>query len=339
VEIGGGSPYRASKEERLLNQIIGRLAAVALAFGLAGSGAAAQAPSDWPQPNVDSLPAGPYKDVVTYGRKLFNETYSIIGPEVSDPRMRYSGNNLACQSCHLSGGTQRFSLPMIGVYGAFPTYMGRENEVRTLEERIEGCMERSMNGRELPLGGDEMKALLAYIQFLSSGMPVGKPTEGRGSPRLALLDRAADPRRGADVYARNCAVCHQADGQGKRRGTAGDAKGYLFPPLWGPDSFNNGAGMHRLISSASFIHASMPLGTRYDAPALSVEDAWDVAAYINSQPRPTRANLDRDYPNRARKPVDAPFPPFADRFSPEQHKYGPFKPLLDAQKAASASSN
>ena len=193
-----------------------------------------------------------------------------------------------------------------------------------------------MNGRVLPLGGKEMKAFLAYIQFLSTGVPVGKSLDGRGSPALPLLARAADPKRGGDVFQRTCAACHQADGQGKRNGTAGDAKGYAFPPLWGPDSFNDGAGMHRLIASATFIRANMPLGTHYDAPALSAEDAWDVAAYINSQPRPRRDHLDTDYPNRARKPVDAPFPPFPDKFPLEQHRLGPFQPILDAQNAASA---
>ena len=330
-----------SAGERLVTTKLRKLAGIALVLGVFGSAASAQAPAPaaWPEPKVETLPSGAFKEMVTYGRRLFNETYSIIGPEVADTNMRYSGNNLSCQSCHLGSGAQRFALPMVGVYGAFPTYMAREDEVRTLEERIQGCMERSMNGRELPLGGKEMKAYLAYIQFVSTGVPVGRATEGRGSPMLPMLDRAADPKRGADVYASNCAVCHQADGQGKRNGTAGDAKGYLYPPLWGPDSFNNGAGMHRLIAAASFIRGNMPLGTRYDAPTLSVEDAWDVAAYINSKERPIRANLERDYPNRTRKPVDAPFAPFADKFSVEQHKYGPFKPILDAQKAVSASSN
>ena len=309
-----------------------------LALALTGAAAAAwsQTGQAWPEPKADALPAGAWKDTVQYGRKLFNETYSVVGPEVRDTSMRYSGNNLSCQSCHLQGGTQRFALPMIGVYGAFPTYMGREDEVRTLEERIEGCMERSMNGRVLPIGGKEMKALIAYVQFLSTGVPVGKTLEGRGSPALALLTRAADPKRGGEVYRRDCALCHQPDGQGKRNGVAGDAKGYLYPPLWGPDSFNDGAGMHRLIASANFIRANMPFGTRYDRPALSAEDAWDVAAYIGSQPRPKRAGLDADYPNRARKPVDAPFPPFLDTFPLEQHRLGPFQPILDAQKASAA---
>jgi len=320
---------------------IGKLATIVLVLGLVGPAAFAQAPASegWPQPNAEALAPGAFKDAVLYGRKLFNESYSVIGPEVRDEKMRYSGNNLSCQSCHLQSGTQRFALPMIGVYGAFPTYIAREDEVRTLEERIEGCMERSMNGRELPLGGKEMKALLTYIQFLSTGVPVGKATEGRGSPALPLLARAADPKRGAGVYEKNCALCHQADGQGKRNGAPGDAKGYQYPPLWGPDSFNNGAGMHRLIASATFIRANMPFGTHYDAPVLSAEDAWDVAAYINSQPRPSRANLERDYPNRARKPVDAPFPPFADTFPLEQHRLGPFKPIQDALAANPAPAN
>jgi len=309
-------------------------AAAVLGFALP---ALAQSGADaWPSPNPEKLASGAFRDTVLYGQKLFTETFAVIGPEVPSASMRYSGNNLSCQSCHLQGGTQRFAIPMVGVYGLFPQYIARENEVRTLEERIEGCMQRSMNGRDLPVDGREMKALVAYIQFLSTGVPVGKALEGRGSPPLPLLNRAADPKHGNAVYQANCAACHQPDGQGKRNGATGDAKGYMFPPLWGPDSFNDGAGMHRLIASASFIHANMPFGTHYDAPALSAEDAWDVAAYVNSQPRPHREHLDADYPDRSRKPVDAPFPPFTDKFPLQQHVFGPFRPIMDAQAAASA---
>ena len=286
----------------------------------------------WRAPDADALPAGIWKDAVLYGRRLFVETPGLIGPEAADPRLRFAGNNLSCQSCHLVAGTQAFALPMVGVYAAFPAYMARENEVRTIEDRIEGCMERSMNGRPLPLEGREMKAMVSYLQFLSTGRPVGQGTEGRGTPALALLDRAADVEKGRAVYAATCQACHQADGQGLRRGRKGDGAGYLYPPLWGPDSFNDGAGMHRLISSANFIRANMPLGTTYRAPVLRVEDAWDVAAYINSQPRPARAHLDLDYPDRSKKPVDAPFPPFPDRFPLEQHRLGPFRAILEAQK-------
>jgi thiosulfate dehydrogenase len=290
-------------------------------------------PAAWDPPNPETLPAGVWKDTVLYGRALFTETYRFIGPEARDKAMRFSGNNLSCQSCHLNAGTQKFGMPVVGVYALFPTFMGRENEVRTIEDRIQGCMERSMNGRTLPDAGREMKAMVAYMQFLSTGVPIGKPVEGRGTPSLPLLDRAADPVRGAAVYAEKCIVCHQANGQGVRRGTKGDAAGYLYPPVWGPDSFNNGAGMHRVIASANFIRSNMPFGTKYDAPVLSVDEAWDVAAYVNSQPRPARSNLDRDYPDRSRKPVDAPFGPYNDAFPAEQHKFGPFRPILAAQAA------
>jgi thiosulfate dehydrogenase len=256
-----------------------------------------------------------------------------VGPEVHDKAMRYAGNNLSCQSCHLQAGTQQFGLPLIGAFIAYPAYMGRENEVRSLEERINGCFERSMNGRSLPIGGKEMKAMVAYLQFLSAGVPVGAPPKGRGTPALPLLTRAADPSRGAQVYQKVCAECHQANGQGQRVGVKGDAKGYTYPPLWGPDSYNDGAGMHRLMASSAFVHANMPFGTTFKAPVLSNDDAWDVAAYVNSQPRPRRAHLERDYPNRAKKPVDAPFGPYTDKFPPEQHRLGPYQAMLDAQKA------
>jgi thiosulfate dehydrogenase len=286
----------------------------------------------WSVPDADALPEGIWKDTVLYGRRLFAETPSLIGPEAASPARRFSGNNLSCQSCHLAAGTQAYALPMVGVFAAFPAYLARENDVRTIEDRIEGCLERSMNGRALPADGREMKAMVAYLQFLSSGVPVGKTVEGRGAPALPYLDRAADVAKGRAVYTATCQVCHQPDGQGLRKGKPGDGLGYVYPPLWGHDSFNDGAGMHRLITSANYIRANMPFGTTYRAPVLSVEDAWDVAAYINSQPRPSRPHLDLDYPDRSKKPVDAPFLPFADTFSLEQHRLGPFGPIADAQK-------
>jgi thiosulfate dehydrogenase len=305
------------------------LAVVALSAAIAA--AAPPARTAWPSPDADSLPAGAWKTTVLYGRALFSETSTLIGPEVAEPSMRFAGNNLSCQTCHLKGATQKFGLPLIGVYALFPTYIARENEVRTLEDRIEGCLERSLNGRALPIESREMRAMVAYLQFLSTDIPVGRALDGRGTPTLPLLSRAANPERGSTVFLERCAACHQMNGLGMKK--PGAAAGYLFPPLWGPDSFNDGAGMHRLMISASFIRANMPLGTTFEAPVLSVEDAWDVAAFVNSQPRPARTGLDRDYPDRVRKPVDAPFPPFNDSFPLEQHRLGPFQPILDAGAA------
>ena len=144
------------------------------------------------------------------------------------------------------------------------------------------------------------------------------------------LDRAADPVRGQVVYASNCSVCHAPDGLGVRRSLPTTDLGYMIPPLWGPDSFNDGAGMSRLIASANFIHFNMPHGTDYLNPQLTPEQAWDVAAYMVSQPRPHKAGLDKDFPDLLEKPVDVPYGPYADSFSEQQHKYGPFAPIRAA---------
>jgi thiosulfate dehydrogenase len=269
---------------------------------------------------------------------LIVKTSSLIGPDAAEPAMQYSGNGLDCQSCHLQAGTQRFGLPLAGIWGVFPLYIARENEVRTLEERINGCMERSMNGRALPVGGPEMKAMLSYISFISGSERVGKSLDGRGAPPLPLPEKAGDPTHGRAIFTDTCTACHGADGQGQRL-QAAEAKAtgrrYAFPPLWGPDSFNDGAGMARGITAAQFVHANMPLGTTFEAPVLSAADAFDVVAYISEQPRPHKPGLEADFPDRSRKPVDAAYPPFVGPFSPEQHRLGPW-PAIQAWMKANA---
>jgi thiosulfate dehydrogenase len=282
----------------------------------------------WPQPDPATLADGPHKRDVLYGEALIRRTYAFVGPNAADPTMRYAGNNLACGSCHLDGGRRRYALSLIGAADAYPRNMARENAAQTLAQRINGCFERSMNGRALPANSPELAAMIAYIRFLSDAAPAHM--DGRGVPSMPLIDRAADPRRGAEVYASTCAVCHGANGQGVRNE---GGQGYLYPPLWGPDSFNSGAGMHRIIAAANFIHANMPYGTTFESPRLSEEEAFDVAAYINVQSRPQRAGLERDYPDRRRKPVDAPFPPYADYFSQRQHTFGPWTDMVHAREA------
>jgi thiosulfate dehydrogenase len=204
-------------------------------------------------PDPDKLPDDAYGREVRLGRDLIVRTSSLIGADATDPAKRYGGNGLDCQSCHLQAATQRFALPLAGVWGIFPLYIARENEVRTLEERINGCMERSMNGKALPLDSPEMKAMLTYIQFISGSERVGKSLDGRGAPTLPLPQAAADPVRGQQVYTATCAACHGPNGQGQRLEPA-EAKEtgrrYRFPPLWGPDSYNDGAGMARAITAA-----------------------------------------------------------------------------------------
>src|SRR5262249_48127881 len=151
--------------------------------------------------------------------------------------------------------------------------------------------------------------------------PRGRPRARRGELRQYLL------------------ACHGPDGAGIRRSLPTTDLGYMMPPLWGNDSFNDGAGMARLITAANFLHFNMPHGVDYLNPQLSPEQAWDIAAYVISQPRPHKAGLDKDFPDLLEKPVDAPYGPYADGFSEQQHKYGPFAPIraalarLKAEKA------
>ena len=280
--------------------------------------------TEWAPPDIKSVGDDAFGKLVKYGHALMTDTANQIGPQAADPQMRYSGNNLSCQNCHLKAGTQAYSMPLTGVWGQFPQYRGREGEVGTLEDRINGCMERSMNGRALPLGSREMKAFLAFTKWVSTGIPDGAKLTGSGAMSVKEPGRAADLAHGGEVYTRVCATCHGTDGQGQR---AENGNGYRFPPLWGPDSYNEGAGMARLLSAAAFIKHNMPLGTTYASAVLSDVEAYDVAAFINSAERPRRANLDKDFPNRLQKPVDTAYGPYADDFPPAQHKLGPFDPI------------
>lgn len=284
-----------------------------------------------PVPDLAQLPPGPQRDLVSYGQQLAVRTYAHIGPEVANPARRWAGNNLACASCHSAEATKPFAMPWTGVTAAFPQYRAREDDLSTVEERVNGCMQRSMNGRPLPLDSREMKAYVAYIAFLSTGVPVGATVEGAGTLPSKMPNRRASPEAGRVVYAAKCAVCHGANGEGQRAGKPGDAQGYTFPPLWGSDSFNTGAGMNRLVMATRFIKHNMPLGSTHLAPQLSDDEAYDVAAYMVSQPRPVKPGLEADFPARWNKPVDAAFPPYL-LGTPDQHKYGPFPPLAEKQR-------
>jgi thiosulfate dehydrogenase len=173
-----------------------------------------------------------------------------------------------------------------------------------------------------------MQALAAYVNFLSTGVTHGEQVPGHGAGTVPDLDRAADPKHGKLVYTRACLDCHNTNGSGIARSPQAMSLGYAVPPLWGADSFNDGAGMARLITLANFLHSNMPHGADYRNPMLSDEEAWDVAAYVESQVRPHKTGLDRDFStDLLDKPVDAPYGPYADGFPEEQHKYGPFQPI------------
>jgi thiosulfate dehydrogenase len=292
--------------------------------------APAPMPPLWTMPEVGALPDDPHGRLVRRGRDLVTATYAHIGPDVADAAKRYAGNNLACTNCHLQAGTKKFGLPLFGLLGDFPQYSARTGGDISIEDRLNSCMSRSMNGRALPNDIAEMQALVAYVGFLSTGVPAGQILPGLGAGKLPEFDRAADPVRGRDIYARACTACHNSDGAGVPRSREVPRLGYMAPPLWGADSFNDGAGMARLGNFANFVHFNMPHGADYLNPQLAPEEAWDVAAYVLSQPRPHKADLARDFPDLLAKPVDAPYGPYADGFSEQQHKYGPWAPIRAA---------
>ncbi len=268
--------------------------------------------------------AAPANATAEYGRRLLRDTAALMGPDQPDPAMRYIGSRLACSSCHLDSGTKPGTLSLLQTASRYPRASGRDGGVRDLRDRINGCMVRSMNGRELPRDSAEMIAMETYVQGL--GEQYAAESESRREaveqPAFAEPGRAADPAAGHGVYTERCAVCHGGNGEGLLA-TGKPSDGYVFPPLWGPDSYNDGAGMHRVLTAATFIKARMPFGQA----DLTDDQAFDVAAYINSHPRPAMSGLERDYPDLAAKPVDNPYPPYLDPFPQERHKYGPYKEI------------
>jgi thiosulfate dehydrogenase len=201
------------------------------------------------------------------------------------------GNDLRCVSCHLDDGTRQDAAPWVGVYSRFPQYRSRNAKVNIIEDRINDCMQRSLNGKPLPLGGPELTDIIAYMAFLSQGVAPPGDVPGQGFRRLEL--REPDPSRGRLVFTRKCATCHGKDGQGMPNPEPDPNPAY-YPPLWGPRSFTVGAGMARLRTAASFIRHNMP----FDKPgSMSDRDAWDVAAYIVSRPRPDFRGKENDWPN------------------------------------------
>ncbi|MFT0860991.1 c-type cytochrome [Ancylobacter sp. G4_0304] len=281
----------------------------------------------WDVPAIDELPDDAFGRLARYGRSVIEATYAHVGPAVADPQARYAGNNLACANCHLQAGLKKFGLPLVAASADYPAYSTRSGEVASLFDRVNQCMRRSMNGRPMPADARPMQAILAYLDVLSSNIPHDATIAGGGAGHMPELARAADPARGAPLYQQHCADCHRRDGLGVRRNEALPDRGYAIPPLWGPDSFNDGAGLSRLITLANFVHDNMPNGTSWVEPRLSPEEAWDVAAYVLSQPRPAMTGLDADFPDLLLKPVDAPYGPYADRFPPAQHRFGPFAPI------------
>lgn len=263
--------------------------------------------------------------LIKYGYELIANTAFYFGPKGI---IAHSTNGMNCQNCHLKAGTSSYANNFSKVYSTYPIYRARNNSIQTIYDRINDCFERSMNGKTLDSSSHEMKAIYAYMKWLGANIPHGTKPKGNGIIKLPYLDRAANPATGKIIFTANCQTCHGKNGEGLLN-TNGN--GYTFPPLWGKHSYNDGAGIHQLTKFAAFIKENMPFGVDWKHPLLKDEEAWDIAAFVNSQPRPHNDNRN-DWKDFTKKPIDYPFGPYADTFSEKQHKYGPFKPIEQQHK-------
>ncbi|MHA7128171.1 c-type cytochrome [Algoriphagus namhaensis] len=280
----------------------------------------------WTPPDWGSVERESNAEEIKYGKELLANTAEYLGPQ---GKVRRISNGLNCQNCHLDAGR----VPLGNNYGAvaatYPKVRNRSGQLEDIPKRINDCFERSLNGDKLDPESKEMKAMVAYMLWLGKEVPKGQKPKGAGLYEVPLLDRPADPIKGKLVYDQHCVSCHMEDGQGLAKM---DGSGYVYPPLWGEHSYNQGAGLYRLSRFAGYVKANMPFGITYENPILTDEEAWDVAAYVNSLDRPTK-NLAGDWPDISKKPMDHPFGPYADEFSEEQHKYGPFQAIQKAKES------
>lgn len=225
---------------------------------LKGATHASTKQSQVPQQNASQM------ELVHQGRLIFDETPKYAGS--------YVGNKLACNDCHIQSGTAPYAAPMIDLAGLFPMFNKRAGHMISVQNRIQECFARSEAGRPPPEDSQEMKALVAYINWLSRDGVKGKPYKGRGFVKLPLL--TGDPVHGKAIYAAQCAGCHGSDGAGVPP---------VLPAVWGPDSYNDGAGMSHPNKMAAFVMHNMP---QNHPGTLTVQQASDVSAFVDSMPRP-----------------------------------------------------
>ena len=275
----------------------------------------------WLIPDTAGLGNTREGELIKYGRDLIVNTSHYFGPKGI---VAAKSNGLNCQNCHLDAGTRLFGNNFSLVATSYPKYKERSGTVETVVKKVQDCFERSLNGKIIDPGSREMKAFVAYLKWVGKNVSKGTRPQGAGIEELPFLDRAADPALGKLVYEKKCRSCHGQNGEGVLS-TAGTA--YAYPALWGAHSYNIGASIFRISKMAGFVKNNMPFGASQSKQQLSNEEAWDVAAFINSQPRPYK-NTEVDWPDLATKPFDHPFGPYPESlFDQAQHKYGPYAPI------------
>jgi thiosulfate dehydrogenase len=274
------------------------------------------------QPPVrGAWPEGKMGDMVRLGEAMFSAT------NTHTLSARYVGNKQVCSGCHLDAGRLANSAPMWASWVAYPAYRKKNDKVNTFIERIQGCFTYSMNAQASAAGhapdadSDVIIGLVSYVYWLASGAPTGdQHMPGRGVVKLAEPTEGFDPTRGATVYTDKCAVCHGEQGEGQF--AAGQP---VFPPLWGPDAYNWGAGMHNIRTAAGFIKLNMPFGLAdpvQKKALLSDQEAWDVAAWVNSQERPQDPRFNGDLAETTKKFHDGRYDYYGKRKHPDGRLLG-----------------
>jgi thiosulfate dehydrogenase len=298
------------RTEQLALLAAGVLAACTAAAGGPDSAAVRQAGSagwdstTWQAPSVAEIPDDSLGASIRRGLAILTNT--------RDSLRAYVGGNLSCTSCHLDEGRRPTAAPLTGVFARFPKYIDRSNAVIPLEDRVNYCFTRSLAGTRVPTDSREMQDIMAYLAFISRGVPVGAQTAAQGMPKMPAL--RGDSARGRAIFAQECARCHGLGGAG--------IPALRAPALWGPESFSIGASMARQERAASFIRHNMP----FDRPGtLTDQQAFDVAAYVVAQPRPDSPEKENDWPTGG-APDDTPYatkghaayqpPPLLPRRSP-----------------------
>jgi thiosulfate dehydrogenase len=278
----------------------------------------------WNAPDSNQIATNESGDLIRYGKKLIRATAAYFGPAGS---ISHNANGMNCQNCHLDAGTRAWAGNFGGVAAVYPRFSERRGSAETINQRISDCFERSMNGIAPDSNSLEMRAMHAYIIWLGKDVLKGKRPPGSGLEILSFMKRAANPQKGGILYQSKCQPCHGANGEGQ----PDSAYGYKYPPVWGAHSYNTAAGLYRLSKFAGFIKDNMPFGSDYKNEQLNTEEAWDIAAYVNSQLRPVKKFV-RDWPNIMLKPADLPDGPFPDSYPALQHKYGPYAPIAKYKK-------
>ncbi|HSJ37543.1 MAG TPA: c-type cytochrome [Planococcus sp. (in: firmicutes)] len=242
-------------------------------------------------PSLEEVPEGPIGEAVKRGYDLVNNTSEVLRADtasVEDGQQRI--NALSCTSCHAGAGLEEDSSSLVGMTAAYPMYIGRSGEIVTLEERINGCMVRSMNGEVFAEDDEDMDAIIAYFKYISEGVPVGADMPWRNNNNMEDVP-LPDVNNGEKLYQSSCIACHAADGAGTGSNTG--------PAVWGDGSFNDGAGLARMSRMAGYLQNNMPKGAEQ---TLSDQEASDLAAFVLSQDRPEWGGHDQDWPNGDRPP-------------------------------------